>query len=191
MIENLWLWDYISCYQEVFCWFVFCLFVFFFLFLLFLWQNIFGFSICFVSALHLWIYSFSKFPFSLDFLHKELMNEWDIHSCILAACIQALWLFTSFGRRDSFSAIVKTELILRFFLKHLLFECLNTQWLLCKLSTSGWIFFFSLPWRGFLVDKAHPVLFRDITKNWAGFNFLATETVVISISYILILRLNG
>lgn len=163
----------------------------FFLFLLFLWQNIFGFSICFVSALHLWIYSFSKFPFSLDFLHKELMNEWDIHSCILAACIQALWLFTSFGRRDSFSAIVKTELILRFFLKHLLFECLNTQWLLCKLSTSGWIFFFSLPWRGFLVDKAHPVLFRDITKNWAGFNFPATETVVISISYILILRLNG
>lgn len=89
----------------------------FFLFLLFLWQNIFGFSICFVSALHLWIYSFSKFPFSLDFLHKELMNEWDIHSCILAACIQALWLFTSFGRRDSFSAFVKTELILRYFFK--------------------------------------------------------------------------
>lgn len=25
------------------------------------------------------------------------------------------------------------------------------------------------------------MLFRDITKNWAGFNFPATETVVISI----------
>lgn len=37
------------------------------------------------------------------------------------------------------------------------------------------------PLKGLLVHKTHPGLLRDITKNWAGFNFPVTQTIVILI----------